>query len=136
MSEITFTLAALNLARLYADLAATFTGRVVGIGSVGDRVTIYILGDATEAERAALEVILAAHDPDARTPDQEADAAGRADLAGMLADIATQRAALQDALGRWAALTQAEQIAVLKRDTAIIDKTLGVFAYLLRHWPL
>lgn len=131
----TFTLEPCNLARLYADLAASFPDRILAISIRGDQVTVYldaIIGD----EDATLADIFNNHDPNDLTPDQQTEAALALDTEALLSEITTQRAVLQDALANWAALTQAEQIAVLRRDTAITDKMLGAFAYLLRHMAL
>jgi anti-sigma factor RsiW len=136
MGQITLTKATLNLARLYAELTADPGVHIVAIGATGDQITVYVEGELTEDARLIIIAVVESHDPDALTPDQQADAAGRTDLAGLLAEIATQRAALQAALDGWAGLGAAQKDALLRRLTAIQERELAVLAYLLRRWPL
>jgi len=125
---------AYNAAALLGELFAAFPGLIASVSLDDGSVTLYLNGAPEPAQQAEAEAIVAGHDPAALTPNQEADAVGAVDVADLLGEIATQRAALQAALFAWETLGTPAQIAILKRDTAIIEKMLAVMAYMIRHW--
>jgi len=122
---------AANVSALDRAMRARFGDRISGISVAGDVLMVHVLEPQDDDEDAALDV-LAAHDPDALTPEQ---------AARKTADDAPARAA---AIPGWATWDEAETVAWIEDNVRDLESAKQVLIDMARllvalrdaQWPL
>lgn len=121
---------AINFEALDRAMRARFGERISGISGLGNALTVHVLEPAEGDEDAAREV-LAAHDPDALTPEQAALA---------IAATAPARAA---AIPGWATWDEAQAVAYIENNVKDLARAKVVLIAMARilvalrdaQWP-
>lgn len=134
--EIVETRLRVNLLALKAEMTATLADRVASGPNYArptNRVTVWLVDDATPEEQQQCRDLIAAHDPDQLTPEQVTIDQERVDLTTFLDDIAAARTQVQNARANWDTWTLAQKDTYFKYELNVTDRMLRAWAFVIRQ---